>query len=780
MIGKDFTLSTLVSKTQIVDCKMDQLDKTISREQSSGSDSESEVLFRQGVRGRVQSNVVRSASAERGIEPYRSLPARGPEDMTATDEPECAEASQVQALGRLNLQGFPPAKPSPAEVVEKVFGPGEFPQRNLLTQTQAGVTRGATQAEQSVRNPFMGISAVEDVGHRYGSGQPPMAVPTGSGMVPQGMATSGSRPSTGIIEPVSRSGPYTSTPARHPEARGGLGSRQGMGDSETDNEKYPHPPGNVNIDQGRRAEPYYDIHPISNRDYAAQTYDRDAELPPRAGTRMGYYPARGGGVHVNELAPSLGYGPKTGVGCEQFNFPGAHQGRRSAEVKMQNIGYHPDAKQSAPRRSNSMEEPAPRGVPDREAATWQYHRGTTPKRPVGTSPYGQRGAEGVSDTDGYIGSDPSPVVSPIRPMRVSPRVKWDEDVQSQSVPRRSTPQGPAALPQSGRSMTAGTARFPPVVERTPRSSRRNHPPRDTSEEDSDASSSRSSRRRTRRREKEPMKYDGSTDVKDYLLYFDLLAEMNGWSDRECGLQLATSLVGDAREVLSSVSPGLTRDFASLEQALLTRFSPEGRESSFTVLLWNRTCKKSESVSAFGHAVRKLAKEAYPGVKIHEQILVDIFTKGLPSPAMRRHVHLARPASLDSAIVLATTFEAFESHDEYDRGRKPKAETLTQGIQRGARAKSKHVNSVSNAAKSTEGKSDQPEVNNNTSGGDSLNDLMKALTERIEQMEARLRPRDRSGIKCFNCGEMGHYKRFCQKPSQVPFSPANPSRQSHLN
>ena len=185
-------------------------------------------------------------------------------------------------------------------------------------------------------------------------------------------------------------------------------------------------------------------------------------------------------------------------------------------------------------------------------------------------------------------------------------------------------------------MTAGTARFPPVVERTPRSSRRNHPPRDTSEEDSDASSSRSSRRRTRRREKEPMKYDGSTDVKDYLLYFDLLAEMNGWSDRECGLQLATSLVGDAREVLSSVPPGLTRDFASLEQALLTRFSPEGRESSFTVLLWNRTCKKSESVSAFGHAVRKLAKEAYPGVKIHEQILVDIFTKGLPSPAMHRH------------------------------------------------------------------------------------------------------------------------------------------------
>lgn len=50
--------------------------------------------------------------------------------------------------------------------------------------------------------------------------------------------------------------------------------------------------------------------------------------------------------------------------------------------------------------------------------------------------------------------------------------------------------------------------------------------------------------------KEPAKYDGRSDLVDYLTHFAKVAKLNGWSYEQSGLELATSLTGEAREVLS--------------------------------------------------------------------------------------------------------------------------------------------------------------------------------------------------------------------------------------
>jgi hypothetical protein len=149
-----------------------------------------------------------------------------------------------------------------------------------------------------------------------------------------------------------------------------------------------------------------------------------------------------------------------------------------------------------------------------------------------------------------------------------------------------------------------------------------------------------------RREREPPKYNGKNDIRDYLIQFEMIAEINEWDNEECGLHLATSLLADACDVLKLIPSELKRDYMSIQKALLERYCPEGREAMFTVELWNRVCKKGEKVATFGHEMRKLAKEAYPHAMLHEQILVNLYVKGLPNKEMRRHVHLSRPKTLN--------------------------------------------------------------------------------------------------------------------------------------
>jgi hypothetical protein len=266
-----------------------------------------------------------------------------------------------------------------------------------------------------------------------------------------------------------------------------------------------------------------------------------------------------------------------------------------------------------------------------------------------------------------------------------------------------------------------------------------------------------------------VKYDGKTDIRNYLVQFDLTANYNGWNDEECGLQLATSLIGEAREVLSFLPLEMASDYESLYEALMKRYAPHGRETHFTVQLWNRCCEKGESVATFGHAIRKLAREAYPGLSIHEQLLVDLFIKGLPTLNMRRHVHMARPRTLDAAIVLATTYEAFDTQAESgDKQKKPKGEPTNQVVRKGGADRRKAVRSAVQGQRSegqpgtTPPRESRPteKVENKTDTDSSMLDYLKALQERLERLEKKLRPRPRAEVECFGCKQKGHYKNEC--------------------
>ena len=82
---------------------------------------------------------------------------------------------------------------------------------------------------------------------------------------------------------------------------------------------------------------------------------------------------------------------------------------------------------------------------------------------------------------------------------------------------------------------------------------------------------------------EPLKYDGESDVRDYLLQFAIIAKTNGWDREERGRRLAGLLIGDAREVLGTLGSKQAHHYRGLVTALIKRYSPEGQEGRYCIM-----------------------------------------------------------------------------------------------------------------------------------------------------------------------------------------------------
>ena len=251
-----------------------------------------------------------------------------------------------------------------------------------------------------------------------------------------------------------------------------------------------------------------------------------------------------------------------------------------------------------------------------------------------------------------------------------------------------------------------------------------------------------------RKHKEPMRFNGKMDWEDYHSHFHAVAEWNGWGIHECGLQLAMSLVDDAREILSSIPVSDQSNYPVLVNALKQRYAPDGKESSYSMELMNRVRKAGEDTTAYGYALMKLAKRAYPHQPLPEQALVNLYINGLNDKELKRHVYLCKPGSLDGAIKIAATYEGFDEKPRID----PRCEKYMK------KPKGSDINVVSTST----------EAKNEGLTNDLLKTFEKAisgLTERLEKLEKGRtfgsKPRkDKSTIECFRCKKMGHYSSEC--------------------
>jgi hypothetical protein len=240
-------------------------------------------------------------------------------------------------------------------------------------------------------------------------------------------------------------------------------------------------------------------------------------------------------------------------------------------------------------------------------------------------------------------------------------------------------------------------------------------------------------------------YDGTSSWTEYLLQFNLVAELNAWNDYTKALYLATSLRGVARSILTDMDPTMHHDFSALIACLNQRFGPDNQSEMFWMMLNNRTRKPEETLPDLAHEVRQLVRLAHPNAQhqMLEELAMRHFSNALSNTDMRLRIVSARPRTLDDAVKVAVKTEAFYEAEKF-------------------RASSK---------KTVRAVSAEPTAEHSDSSIAILSAFQESMKELINQLRSMKgydrntgdrNTGERNTGECYYCGKKGHIKRECKK------------------
>ena len=169
-----------------------------------------------------------------------------------------------------------------------------------------------------------------------------------------------------------------------------------------------------------------------------------------------------------------------------------------------------------------------------------------------------------------------------------------------------------------------------------------------------------------RKQKKTIPYDGKTSFHDYLVQFELIAQMNGWSCETRAFELAACLRGKALSVLGNLDAEQRTSYQSLTQALKSRFEPGTQSEMYRCLVKNRVRSESESLPELVHDIKRLVRLAYPSAlkEVKEAIAKDCFVDALGDAGMELYVFQAKSSNIDEALQCALEYEAFNKGRAY--------------------------------------------------------------------------------------------------------------------
>ncbi|VDI15529.1 Hypothetical predicted protein [Mytilus galloprovincialis] len=233
--------------------------------------------------------------------------------------------------------------------------------------------------------------------------------------------------------------------------------------------------------------------------------------------------------------------------------------------------------------------------------------------------------------------------------------------------------------------------------------------------------------------KKPATFDGTSSWQDYLVHFEMVAEINGWDNISKALELATCLRGSAQAILSDLRPDLRRSFTHLVTALASRFQPSNQAELYRAQMKSTTREKNQSLPELAQDIKKLTRLAYPTapMEVREQLARDCFIDSLNDADLEWAIFQGKPISIDDSVRIGLEFEAFAN------GHRRKFNNRA-----GLRMQTGMID--------VDEQDDYQQMN--------------SIMDRIAKIESNRGPNQsqKTDFLCYFCGKAGHFKRDCRK------------------
>ena len=215
-------------------------------------------------------------------------------------------------------------------------------------------------------------------------------------------------------------------------------------------------------------------------------------------------------------------------------------------------------------------------------------------------------------------------------------------------------------------------------------------------------------------------FDGKSSWSTYVTQFEAIAMANRWTEQQKAISLTAALRGDAADILRSIPKDQRYCYKTLFARLENRYGDGHLQQVYKAQLRTRNQRANETLQEFEADIARMVRLAYPTAPdgFLEEIAIDTFVNGLRDSDLQKALKLARPKLLDEALAVALEHETASQTSRGHRVRTIGEETETE----------------------------------------SLEELVRRILrqDKIKRREPR----------CWNCGELGHLRRSCQKqPSE---------------
>jgi hypothetical protein len=156
------------------------------------------------------------------------------------------------------------------------------------------------------------------------------------------------------------------------------------------------------------------------------------------------------------------------------------------------------------------------------------------------------------------------------------------------------------------------------------------------------------------------RFSEQRDLSEYLADFQKIADRNGWSDTEAGIELQSVLEGRALSLALSVPTTSLQEISRVLKERLTLRPEEARRNLSELRL------EKEEVEELGNQVRRLADKGYgkEGFDLSADRLaqekINAYLDALRPDELAHQVRLQRPATLEDAVQYAKEYFIFQA------------------------------------------------------------------------------------------------------------------------